>query len=76
MTTTTTDLTPRQQEVYDFIDGYINVHSYGPTRREISHHLKINLNAVMGHLRALRRKGRITWEEHQSRTIRVVRGDA
>jgi len=34
------------------------------------------VNGMVCHLKALRRKGRITWQEGQSRTIRVVRGDA
>lgn len=76
MTITTTDLTPRQQDVLEFIDGWINVHGFSPTVREIAHHYSTTTNGVMGHLKALRRKGRITWVEHQSRTIRVVRGDA
>lgn len=76
MTTTTTDLTPRQQDVLQWIAGYIDGHDYGPTVREIASHYGWTTNGVMGHLKALRRKGRITWQEGQSRTIRVVRGDA
>lgn len=76
MTTTTTDLTPRQTDVLEFIEGWINVHGFSPTVREISHHYKTTVNGMVCHLKALRRKGRITWQEGQSRTIRVVRGDA
>ena len=58
------------------IAGYIDGHDYGPTVREIASHYGWTTNGVAGHLKALRRKGRITWQEGQSRTIRVVRGDA
>jgi repressor LexA len=76
MTTTTTDLTPRQQDVLQWIDGFIDTHGFSPVVREIASHYGWTTNGVAGHLKALRRKGRITWVEHQSRTIRVVRGDA
>jgi repressor LexA len=76
MSTTTNTLTPRQQDVLEFIEGWINVHGFSPTVREIASHYGWTTNGVAGHLKALRRKGRITWQEGQSRTIRVVRGDA
>lgn len=76
MSTITTDLTPRQQDVLEFIEGWIDTHGFSPTVREISHHYKTTVNGMVCHLKALRRKGRITWHEGQSRTIRVVRGDA
>lgn len=75
MSTTTTDLTPRQQDVLDWIVGFIDGHDYGPTVREVAHHYGWTINGAMCHLKALRRKGRITWIDGQSRTIRVVRGD-
>ena len=75
-TTTTNDLTPRQQDVLDWIAGFIDSHDYGPTRREVAHHYGWTVNGATCHLQALRRKGRITWIEGQSRTIRIVRGDA
>lgn len=76
MTTTTTNLTPRQQDVLNWITGFVDTHEFPPSIREIAHHYGWTTNGAACHLRALRRKGRITWEEHQSRTIRVVRGDA
>jgi repressor LexA len=74
--TTTNTLTPRQQDVLEFIEGWIDTHGFSPTVREISHNYKTTVNGMVCHLKALRRKGRITWQEGQSRTIRVVRGDA
>jgi SOS-response transcriptional repressor LexA len=44
--------------------------------REISHHYKTTVNGMVCHLKALRRKGRVTWQEGQARTIRVTGGDA
>lgn len=76
MTTTTTDLTPRQHDVLEFIEGWIDTHGFSPTVREVAHHYKTTVNGMMCHLKALRRKGRITWLDGQSRTIRIVKGDA
>lgn len=76
MTTTTTDLTPRQQDVLGWIAGFIYANGFSPSVREIANSYGWTTNGVMGHLKALRRKGRVTWVEGQSRTIRIVRGDA
>ncbi|MDR5865958.1 transcriptional repressor LexA [Halomonas koreensis] len=58
-------LTPRQQNVYDFIVKTMNELGYPPTRAEISRALGFKSpNAAEEHLRALERKG----------VIRVIRG--
>lgn len=72
MSTTTTALTPRQRDVLEWIIGYIDGHGYGPTRREIAHQYRWSINAVTGHLTALRRKGYVTWVDGHSRTLRVL----
>jgi len=75
MTTTTTrrELTPRQQAVLDWITGFIDVHGYSPTLRQIAFAFNAKTpSAVQPHLNALRRKGRINWVDGQSRTIRPV----
>ena len=77
MSTTTTDpLTPRQLDVLQWIAGYIDTHGFSPSIREISHAYGWTTNGVMCHLRAMRRKGAVTWLDGQARTIRVVGGDA
>lgn len=76
MTTTTTDLTPRQTDILEWISGYIDTHDYGPTVGEIAHAYAMQKSAMHGHLKALRKKGRVTWIDGQYRTLRVVRGDA
>lgn len=75
MTTTTTrrELTPRQQAVLDWITGFIDVHGYSPTLRQIAFAFNAKTaSAIQPHLNALRRKGRINWVDGQSRTIRPV----
>ena len=69
-------LTPRQHEVLGWVRGYINVHGYSPTIRQIGQAFKWTTNGVMCHLRPMRRKGWITWQDGEARTIRVIGGDA
>ena len=80
MTATTTErqpLTPRQQDVLDWISGFIDVHGYSPTVREIQHAYGWKTpNATMCHLHPLRRKGHVVWVDGCSRTLRVIGGDA
>lgn len=63
-------LTPRQQQVLDFITAYIDGHSYPPTMREITEHIGVTGNATaIFHLEALERKGYIRRESGSSRGI-------
>lgn len=66
-------LTDRQQNVYDMIRGLIVKRGYGPTVREIGEHFGIKSpNGVMCHLRALERKGLITRSPNKSRAIELT----
>jgi len=68
-----TQLTERQQDVYDMIRGLIVNRGYGPTVREIGEHFGIKSpNGVMCHLRALERKGLITRSPNKSRAIELT----
>ena len=65
-------LTPRQQEIYDFLRTKIIDRGYGPTVREIGAEFGIKSpNGVMCHLKALEKKGLITREEKMSRAIEL-----
>ena len=66
------DLTPRQREVLDFIQGFAAKQGYPPTVREIAGHFRIDYRAAIDHLRALEKKGRLT-RSSKSRGIRVFR---
>ena len=69
----TTQLTDRQQNVYDMIRELIVKRGYGPTVREIGEHFGIKSpNGVMCHLRALERKGLIKRSPNKSRAIELT----
>lgn len=66
-------LTDRQREVFEFIKRTIKTRGYSPTVREIGDEVKINSpNGVIGHLRALIKKGLITRQPNLSRSIQLV----
>jgi len=74
--TETTTLTPRQQEVLSWISGFIDVHGFSPTIREIANGFGWTVNGAMCHLRPMRKKSVISWVDGHSRTIRVIGGAA
>ncbi len=67
------DLTLRQQEILGFIQVYLKEQGYWPSIREIQDHFGFkSTNAVMGHLRALEKKGYISRIPGQARTFRIT----
>lgn len=65
-------LTPRQQQVLDFIHEYMAANAMPPTRAEIARELGFrSANAAEEHLRALARKGAIEMIKGASRGIRL-----
>jgi repressor LexA len=69
-----TALTTRQHEVLSAIDAYTLMHGYAPSVRELGLAIGVgSTNGVVCHLKALQRKGFITWNPMQARTIRVIK---
>lgn len=65
-------LTERQTAIYQFLKDKIINRGYGPTVREIGDAFDIRSpNGVMGHLKALERKGLIKRQSHISRSIQL-----
>lgn len=68
-----TDLTPRQVEILDFIQKFIAETGMPPTRAEMARALGFrSANGAEEHLRALQRKGAIELLPGTSRGIRLV----
>jgi repressor LexA len=65
-------LTKRQEEVLDFIKGYIEENSYAPAVRDIGNYFGITVKAAHDHLKALERKGVIRSSEGISRSTGVI----
>jgi repressor LexA len=66
-------LTPRQQEILDFIRNTVEVLGAPPTRAEIARAFGFaSANAAEDHLKALAKKGAINLEPGSARGIRLV----
>ncbi|NND65544.1 MAG: repressor LexA, partial [Gammaproteobacteria bacterium] len=66
-------LTPRQQEVFDFIQGFIKQTGMPPTRAEIAEAMGFRSpNAADDHLRALQQKGVLNLKKNASRGIQLL----
>jgi len=76
MSTTATErrpLTEKQQKVYEFVWMFREQRGYCCTIRELMDHFGMDSpNGVMCHLWPLRKKGWVTWEDGQARTLRPV----
>ncbi len=68
------ELTPRQKEILGFIVKTSEARGFPPTIREIGEEMEIpSTNAVSDHLKALERKGYLTREKQQSRSLVVTK---
>lgn len=67
-------ITRRQSEILEFIKDFINANKYPPTVREIGEHFSISPKAAHDHLKALGKKGYITYCSNRSRTIELTQG--
>lgn len=69
-----TELTDRQQAVYDFIAGHIRSEGVAPSVAEIAGAFGIHANAAHKHLRMLDSKGVVTLLPGKARGIRLASG--
>ncbi len=66
-------LTEVQQELYDWLVDYIQVHQHAPSIRQMMKAMKLRSPApVQSRLDHLRRKGYIDWQDGQARTLRIL----
>jgi SOS-response transcriptional repressor LexA len=65
-------LSPRQAEIYEFIETYHRQRSICPSFRDIAAATGLALSTVAAHMNALRRKGYITWDAHVVRSVRIL----
>ena len=66
-------LTKVQQELYDWLVDYIQLHQHAPSIRQMMHAMKLRSPApVQSRLDHLRRKGYIDWQDGQARTLKIL----
>ena len=67
------ELTPAQQELYDWLSDYIGTHRHSPSIRQMLQAMGLRSPApVQSRLRHLQQKGWITWQEGQARTLQLL----
>src|SRR5262245_16055597 len=66
-------LTKRQQEIWDFLVGYVDSHGYPPTVREIGEHVGLaSPSTVHAHLANLERAGLIKRDPTKPRALELT----
>ena len=66
-------LTSAQQELYDWLNGYIHQHRHSPSIRQMMEAMGLRSPApIQSRLRHLQQKGWITWQEGQARTLQLL----
>jgi repressor LexA len=68
-------LTPKQRDTLETIMFFVQRYGYPPTLRELACRFDITTNAARDRVRALRRKGYITFD-NQARCFKVLRNPA
>ena len=67
------ELTPAQQELYDWLATYISSHRHSPSIRQMMEAMGLRSPApVQSRLRHLQQKGWLTWQEGQARTLQLL----
>ena len=70
-------LTEAQQELYDWLVGYIRENQHSPSIRQMMKAMDLKSPApVQSRLEHLRTKGYIDWEEGKARTIRLTQASS
>ncbi len=73
MTSQRLPITDRQRQIFDYISDVTTQQGYPTTVRDIADRFKFaSPNGAVCHLKALRKKGWITWEPGKARTVRVA----
>jgi len=66
-------LTKREKEIFDFLKISSQIHGFAPSLIEIKEHFNLSaVSTVHEHISNLKRKGYITKEVSQARSIRVI----
>jgi repressor LexA len=66
-------LTSAQQELYDWLERYIQQHRHSPSIRQMVEAMGLRSPApIQSRLRHLQQKGWITWQEGQARTLQLL----
>ena len=66
-------LSKRQQQVFNFIDSYKKENSISPSIADIADGLGLSNSTINSYLKALKKKGALTWREFIPRSFRILK---
>jgi SOS-response transcriptional repressor LexA len=66
-------LSPRQAEIYRYIQTYCTGRGISPTFREIAVGTGLALSTVTAHIKAMKDNGFIIWDDGTARSVRIVK---
>lgn len=67
-------LTDRQTEIYNYVKNHIETNNgLSPTYREVATNFGITVRAANDHIKAVSRKGYMSFIENKARTLRIVK---
>jgi len=70
-----TELTPRQADILAWIEHYIERNRYSPSVRDVAEYFGMTAKGMYDHLKALRKKKRLTWRLGIARTFQIISKD-
>lgn len=65
-------MTTTDETFIKWLTRFVDSHRYAPSVREAAGFLGVNLSSAHHRLERLRREGRITWNEGETRTMRLT----
>ncbi|GMO29410.1 MAG: transcriptional repressor LexA [Termitinemataceae bacterium] len=68
-------LTKKQDEILNFITGFVKKNNYAPTIREIAKNFNLSVKTSYNHVCALKNKGKLNSEDGLGRTLRIINND-
>jgi SOS-response transcriptional repressor LexA len=65
------ELTPKQEEVYSYIAGYITDYGYSPTYQEVAEKLNTTTQSVEAHVQNIAKKGWLVFNGQRNRKLNL-----
>lgn len=67
------ELPERREHIVKVIKQLTKQYGYPPSALEIAEEVGLGVSTVWFHIRRLRDEGRVTYEPHQARTLKVIK---
>jgi len=65
-------LTPKQKQIFEYIEKYIKKKGYSPSLEEVGKHFKLVKSTIHQHIKSLKEKGYLEKSDYDSRSIEIM----